>query len=389
MTLARRKKIIVLHLAGQYPLAGVAFQALHYVVGLQRLGYDAYYIEDSGSPPYNPLARTVVDDSSYNVSFIERMMERFDLADHWAYWNAIRDTHYGLSPTALRQLFCEADALIDVCGGTWLREEHLKCPVRIYLETDPARPQIELAQGNEKTKAVLSAHTHHFTYAENLARCDCPLPVDGFHWYSTRPPVILDLWPFSYTPNAKKFTTVATLEHDTNGILFQGERYYWSKHINFTRFQDIAAENSQLFEIAAQASQTAIEELVAHGWSIIDALDVSLDLSSYQNYIAHSRGEFTVAKDVFARTRTGWFSDRSVCYLAMGKPVVTLETAFSKFVPTGHGLFAFDTLDQVREAIREINRDYAHHCRAARDLAAEHFSAEGVLTKLLEDAGLR
>jgi hypothetical protein len=386
--MAREKKILVLHLAGQYPLAGVAFQALHYVVGLQRLGFDAYYIEDSAAPPYNPIVRSVVDDGSYNAAFIQRMMEPFGLGDHWAYWDSIQNRHYGLPFEALHRLFREADALIDVCGGTWLREEHLACPIRIYLETDPARPQIELSQGNEKTKAVLSAHTHHFTYAENLGHCDCPLPLAGFDWQATRPPVVLDLWPFRYVPQAVKFTTVATLEHDTDGILFQGERYYWSKHMNFTRFQDIALANSQSYEIAAQADQAAIDRLVAKGWSVIDALDVSLDLPSYQNYIAASRGEFTVAKDVFARTRTGWFSDRSVCYLASGKPVVTLDTGFSKFIPVGHGLFTYNTLDEALEAVREINCDYAGHCRAARKVATEYFSADRVLGKLLRQVGL-
>jgi hypothetical protein len=121
---------------------------------------------------------------------------------------------------------------------------------------------------------------------------------------------------------------------------------------------------------------------------MINALDVSLDLSNYQNYIAASRGEFTVAKDVFARTRSGWFSDRSVCYLATGKPVLTLETGFSKFIPTGHGLFAFKTIEEAVEAVQEINRDYAHHCNAARRIAVEHFSAEHVLRTLLRQVGL-
>ncbi len=382
-----RKKILVLHLAGQYPLAGVGFQALHYLVGLKRLGYDVYYIEDSGAPPYNPLAKRNLEDYSYNVAFICRMMERFDLGDRWAYWDSLHNISYGLSLERLRALYGEADALINLCGGTWLREEHLDCPIRIYLETDPARPQIELSQGNKKTTALLTAHTHHFTYAENLGHRDCPLPLSGFDWSPTRPPVVLDLWPYCYTPLAEKFTTIATLEH-AEDVMFQGQKYYWSKHVNFLYFQDIPSETSQKFEIAAQADKPVRDQLAEKRWSLIDALDISLELQSYHKYISSSRGEFTVAKDVFARTRSGWFSDRSVCYLAAGKPVITQETGFSKFIPTGQGLFAFATLNEAVEAARAIDADYAHHCQAARQIAAEYFSADRVLGELLQDAGI-
>jgi hypothetical protein len=383
----KRGKILVLHLAGQYPLAGVGFQALHYLVGLDRLGYDVYYIEDSGSPPYNPLAKSNSEDCSYNVAFIRRMMEQFHLGDHWAYWDLQHNMSYGLPLEKLRTLYGEADALINLCGGTWLRDEHLDCPIRIYLETDPARPQIEISQGNNKTKGLLAAHTHHFTYAENLGRPGCPLPLNGLKWNMTRPPVVLDLWPFHYTPHAENFTTVATLEH-AEDIMFQGQKYYWSKHRYFLCFQDLPAVTLQKFEIAAQASESVKHQLTEKGWSLIDALEISLDLQSYHNYISSSRGEFTVAKEVFARTQSGWFSDRSACYLAAGKPVITLETGFSQFIPTGDGLFAFATLEEAAAAVRAIDADYAHHCQAARRTAAEYFAADRVLGKLLQDAGI-
>jgi hypothetical protein len=385
--MAKRKTILVLHLAGQYPLAGIAWQALHYVLGLKYIGYDVYYVEDSGAPPYNPVARVNLEDCSYNVAFIQRFMERYDLGDHWVYWDSLHNITYGQPPDKLRLLYRQADAIINLCGGTWLREEHLQCPIRIYLETDPARPQIEISQGNEKTKALLTAHTHHFTYGENLGHSDCPLPVTGFEWKATRPPVVMELWPYCFTQEAQKFTTITTLEHP-EGIVFNGEKYYWSKHVNFSRFQDLPMQTSQKFEIAAQGDKSARDQLAQKQWSLIDALEISLDLEKYQNYIAGSRGEFTVAKDVVVRTRSGWFSDRSVCYLASGKPVITQETGFSKFLPTGEGLFAFNTSEEALDAVRQINGDYARHCHAARSLAVEHFSTDRVLGKLLKDAGL-
>ena len=387
--MSSRGRVFVLHLAGRYPLAGVAWQTVHYVVGLTRLGYDVYYVEDSGASPYNPRIKSVVADCSYSVAFVQRLMERFGLGDRWAYWDSAHNLYYGLSREKLLRLYGEADALLNLCGATWLREEHLRCPVRIYVETDPVGRQIELAQGNPMTKAFLDTHTHHLTYGENLGSPDCPVPLEQFDWKTTRPPLMLDLWEYRFTPQAQRFTTVATWRNDSTGVTFGGEKYYWSKHVNFPLFQDLPQLTSQKFELALDTTDAEMAALLrGKGWSLVDPYQKSLNLEVYQDYIYSSRGEFTVAKDLVARTRSGWFSDRSVCYLAAGKPVVTQETGFSKFIPTGRGLFAFSTLDDVLAALDAINADYFTHACAAREIAQEYFSAEKVLSTLLYNAGL-
>jgi hypothetical protein len=381
------KRLLLHHLVGQYPIGGIAWQALHHLIGFRRLGYDAYYVEDSGSPAWNPETNSVGDDCSFGVEFLRRLMERFGLADRWAYLDGGRDVWHGMARESVARLYGEADGLVNLCGATRLREEHLRCPVRIYLETDPCFEQMKIALGDEESRAFLAEHTHHFTYAENLGAADCPVPTVGFHWRPTRPPVVLDLWAGGSA--GERFTTVANWQTTGKDITYQGETYLWSKHGNFIRFQDLPRRSKQPFELAVGAiPDEAKRELAENGWGLADSYQQSRDDRVYHDYILGSRGEWTVAKDILVRTRCGWFSDRSVCYLAAGKPVVTQETGFSRVIPSGRGLFAFTDMEEIVAAVEEINRDYAAHGRAAREVASECFDAEKVLGRMLREAGL-
>jgi hypothetical protein len=172
-------------------------------------------------------------------------------------------------------------------------------------------------------------------------------------------------------------------------IQFRGETYYWSKHLNFLRILDLPRCTPQSLELALEGGDPATRDLLTdHGWMLTDAFEVSRSLTAYREHIHRSRGELTASKDLVVRTRSGWFSDRSVCYLAAGKPVVTQDTGFGKFVPTGSGLFAFSTMEEAAAALGEINRDYPVHCRAARRIAEEYFAADRVLGRLCREADL-
>jgi hypothetical protein len=387
--LPSRKRLVVLHLAGRYPLGGIGWQAAHYVLGLARLGHDVYYVEDSGAHPYDPRVKSVVEDSSYGVAFLADVMARFGLADRWAYVDAVTGICHGLSRERLRDVYREADGLLNVCGATQLKEEHLRCPVRIYVETDPVFEQIRVAEGDRRAIEALEEHTHHFTYGENLGQPDCPIPLEKFAWRTTRPPVIPDLWDARVNPAAERFTTVATWKNVGKDIRFRGETYSWSKHMNFLQMADLPGRTRQPLELALEVDDAATRDLlVRNGWVLTNAFEASRDITAYQRHIERSRGEFTVSKDLVARTRSGWFSDRSVCYLAAGKPVVTQDTGFGKFVPTGVGLLAFETVEEAAAALDEVNRDYAGHCRAARGIAEEYFAADRVLDRLCREAEL-
>jgi hypothetical protein len=402
-------RLIVLGIVGRTPFAGVAWQALHYVEGFRRLGFEVYYVEDTGDWAYDPEQNRVSEDCSYAVNFISRVMRWCGLPEKWAYRTHDNGrTVYGLSEAQLRQLFATADALINVTGSTILDEEHLRVPVRIYLETDPVQPQIEVAKGNSFYLDLLNSHTHHFTFAENLGAADCLVPAVSIDYHPTRQPVVVEWWK---TPDCAMaigdgpFSTVANWRQSGKDLVWNGQTYTWSKHHGFLKLADLPRRAGQPLELALAVQghkedgngnwvlahsedAEAMRLLVSHGWRIADAIQLSKDILPYRDYIMASRGEFTVVKEQYARPRTGWFSDRSACYLAAGRPVLTLDTGFAKFLPTGEGLFPFNSMEDILEAFTTINTDYDRHSRAARAIAEECFRAETVLAKLVTACGL-
>ena len=188
-------RLVVLGILGEIPLAGVVWQVLHYLEGFRRLDFDVYYVEDTGNWPYDPEQNTVTDDCTYAVNLIGQLMSAYGWSDRWAYrLGAQGGRTFGLSESQLTRLFEQADVLVNVTGSTVLRHEHLQVPVRIYLETDPVLPQIEIAKGNQSYIDMLNAHTHHFTYGENLGSPDCDVPAGRFTYRPTRQPIVLDWW---------------------------------------------------------------------------------------------------------------------------------------------------------------------------------------------------
>jgi hypothetical protein len=227
-----------------------------------------------------------------------------------------------------------------------------------------------------------------FSYGENLGAPDCKVPVERYTWHPTRPPVCVDWWSSEdLPPPAAALTTITNWHHWDNGIEWQGEWYYWRKDREFRRFMDLPARSQLPLELALEGiEQREVAELEGRGWRVIPAQTLR-DPFRYREYIRSSLGEFTIAKDQVVRLRPGWFSDRSACYLAASRPVITQETAFSKFLPTGMGLFGFETGEQVLGAIDAIRSDYAGNCRAAREIALEYFAAERVMEKVMLRAG--
>jgi hypothetical protein len=385
----KRGNIVVQHFVAQMPLAGIAWQAVNYLVGLAKLGYETWYVEDHGANPYDPRISSVVMDCEYNVAYLRAAMERHGLAGRWAYWDAINDVHYGLSRAEVHSLYANADALINLCGATRLREEHLRCRKRIMIDTDPVYEQIKYAKADPAARAYLDAHTDFFTYGANLGTAACDVPLSGVPWRPTRPPVDLELWPQADGEPAC-FTTIATWENKGKNIEFEGSNYLWSKHVNFLRFLDMPRHRPRTcFEMAMLPPGDEVRrEVEGAGWTLVDPRPVSADMASYQAFIAGSRGEFTVAKDIYVRPNSGWFSDRAVCYLASGRPVVTMRTGFTTYCPAGNGVFDYSTHDQALAAIDEIAADYPRHSRAAREIAGDCFGSERVIGELLRQAGL-
>lgn len=380
-------RLVLLGTMGGTPFAGVAWQTLHYLEGFRRLGCDVHYLEQTGAWPYDPDRNTISDDASYAAGYIERLLRWAGLEERWSYVAPDGEV-WGSGRSRLDRLLRGADALVNLTGATLLREEHLQVPVRIYLETDPVLPQIEVAEGRRFTIELLAAHTHHFSYGENLGRPDCGVPVERFHYRPTRQPVVLDWWQVPGLDGGR-YTTVASWRQTRKDVVWRGQTYYWSKDREFVKVLDLPRRTGASFELAlAIDDPEAVAALESHGWEVNDGLALSKEILPYREFVLRSRAEFTVAKDQNVRLRSGWFSDRSACYLAAGRPVVTQDTGFERFLPTGAGLFAFSDLDEAVAAVRAIEADYKAHSRAARDLAGEHFAVERVLPSLLERAGL-
>ncbi len=389
----KRKRIVVMGFMGSCPIAGVIWQHIHYIVGLSRLGHDVYYIEDSARIPYNPEAMEVNEDYGYAGKILCRLAREFGFERHWGYCARYlpKKPSIGLPLKRIQQLYREADAILNVCGSQELNDDLLRSDRILYIESDPGVEQIKIDQGVRSTRQYLKRHHALFTFGENVGTEKFPVPLHGYKWFPTRQPVVTDLWKTARPPGkGAVFTSIANWS--TSGlkdIEWRGENYLWSKSREFIRFVAAPRKAGEPFELATDIKEPAMrEKFLKNNWRFRLPHEMSSDYWSYRDYIRRSKGEFTVAKDQYIRLHTGWFSDRSACYLAAGRPVITQATGFTDYYGGEGGLFAFKSLGAITEAVREINSDYRKHSRAARAVAREAFEAEKVLALLLERAGI-
>jgi hypothetical protein len=377
---------------GSCPIAGVIWQHLHYIIGLQRLGHEVYYIEDSARIPYNPVTFDTNNDFTYAANLLTRLAEEFAFKSRWSFCARYLSDYptAGLPLRRIRQLYKSADAIFNVCGTQEFNDDLLTSDRILYIESDPGVEQIKVDQKVRSTIDYLKRHHALFTFGENVGTKRFPVPVHGLKWNPTRQPVVVDLWKSHRAPmGAALFTSIANWS--TSGlkdIEWRGEKYLWSKSREFVKFMRAPKIAGEPFELATDIKDEKVRnEFLENRWRFRSPHKLSVNYSSYRNYIRRSKGEFTSAKDQYVRLHSGWFSDRSACYLAAGRPVITQQTGFADLY-RGDGLFAFRTLPEIGEAVQQINRDYAKHARGAFILAREIFDAEKVLAALLERAGI-
>jgi hypothetical protein len=387
----KSRRVVVVGTVASNPYAGMAWMHMQITAGLRRLGHDVYYFETTSTWPYDPIRNTNVNDSSYAVPYLKQVAESFGLGERWAYRRSYSDKEwFGLSRAKAEELLAHADAVLSVAGATRFAEEELKVGRLVYFGTDPGHDEIAFAKGDEDVRALVEEHDDFVTYGENIGSADCPIPPLPRLRSRTRQPVLLHLWQDG-PPSKEEFTTVGNWKQAGRDIDFEAETYHWSKHHEFLKFIDLPREISQPIELATGLINLCPKErdlLESKGWRLLDAHPFTTDPWPYRDYVRSSRGEFTVAKDLHIRLRSGWFSERSACYLAAGRPVITQETGFSSVLPIGEGLFAFNTMDEILAAFEAINSDYEKHSRAARAIAEEYFRAETVLRKVVDDLGL-
>jgi hypothetical protein len=381
--------VIVSGILFWYPLAGVTYQFLHYLIGLRRLGYDPYYVEDSGRWIYDPRINDLSPDPTGNLEAIVPVLEAYGFGDRWAFRGRYPlGACYGLNETALNSLYRDSAALLNVTGAQELLDDHGRIGRKIYIESDPFAAQVKAARGDPGTLAALAAHDVLFTFGENLGQADCLVPVTQHRWNATRQPIVTEMWPMVEGKPEAAFNTITTWHNKGKNIIYNGDTWYWTKDREFEKFIALPQCRPEIpFELALRVEPDIEQHLKNHGWQIANSLAISKDVELYRKYIQNSRGEFTVARDQYVRPRTGWFSDRTACYLAAGRPVITQETGFSKFLPTGKGLFGFESMEDILRAVDQIESDYERHCAAAREVANAYFDAGKVLRSLMTRAG--
>jgi hypothetical protein len=292
-------------------------------------------------------------------------------------------------PVSTRDLLLDrlrrTDLLINVNG--FLRDaELLDAPeVTAFLDIDPSIQQmwetLELAE-------LFVGHDLHFTVGANIGRQSCPVPTCGISWIPTYPPVVMEEWPVAGRGQA--FTTVASWRGPYGTIEYRGQTYGLRVH-EFRRLTELPEEMEDPVAIALdidpedQADSDALRDA---SWQLLDPFEVAGDPTSYREFIQGSKAELSIAKNVYVRSQCGWFSDRSACYLASGRPVLAQDTGYSENLPTGWGLIPFANLDEAVAGAKEIHQDWPKHSMAAREIAGEHFDSNKVLDRMLNVAGI-
>jgi hypothetical protein len=277
--------------------------------------------------------------------------------------------------------------LINLGGVNRILPERRAGRPAAYVDIDPGYTQIRVVDGH--LRDLLAEHRYLFTFGENIGTPRSPLPTGGYVWNPTRQPVVLDLWG-AVVPAGQAYTTVGTWDARGRDLTFRGETFRWRKRTEWMRFLDLPGRTGASFSMAMDVDSVPGDAalLARHGWDVRSPLEVSTDPWVYREFVQRSRGEFSVAKDVNVRLRSGWFSDRAACYLAAGRPVVEQDTGFGDVLPLGPGVHAFASIDQAAAAIAAIEDDYPSACAHARAVAQEHLAAETVLSRMLARCGL-
>ncbi|TCJ20785.1 glycosyltransferase family 1 protein [Rubrobacter taiwanensis] len=392
--MAERLRVAVTGLAATYPYGGVFWDYMQYPLGLRRLGHDVLYVEDPEIWCYDPVTHTFVEHGGRHADLLARRIAALDpdLKDRWFFRDATGRTYGREWGEVVR--FCRgADLFLHLSASCWMREEYFAARTVAFVDSDPMYTQASVPDylagtADELDRArieMLRRHDAFFTFGENVGAPDCRIPAALFDWTPTRQPVVLDLFRDARIPVAGRrpvLTTVASWEPSKRELVVDGVAY-GGKSLELERFLDLPARSALPLELAL-SGEAPVERLRERGWRLTDPGAVSCDPGVYRSYLASSLGEWSVAKNAYVESRSGWFSCRTACYLALGVPAVVQDTGFP--IPTGEGLFAFATPDEAAAAIEELASDPERHAAAAVELAAEYFGSDRVLNELIEAA---
>lgn len=371
-------------IAGDPGQGGASWAVLQYVLGLRRLGHHVTFVEAVPASSIRPAGAAL--ERSVNATYFMRQMRDFGLEESMALIAADSGETVGMSLADIHARMTSADLLIDIAGILRYKPELFELPaVRLYLDLDPAFTQLWHAQGVDMR---LEGHTHFATVGLTVTSLESNIPATGHTWHVTYPPVVMEFWPVANGTTAKAFTTVAnwrsygTVHHE--GVAYGQKAHSWRA------LMDLPQRARVPFAPALSIhpdERNDLEALTRGGWRYVAAEETVATPADYAAFVRGSRAEIGIAKSGYVVSRSGWFSERSACYLASGRPVLAQDTGFGAHLPVGDGLLSFSTLDEAVEGVEEIERDYPRHARAARALAEAYFDSDRVLSSLLARVG--
>lgn len=369
----------------RYPLGGMMSWVLQYLLGFDRLGHEIWLVEKAGYPNscYDPERDVMTDDCTYGVAAVNRVLSRFGLADRWCFVDA-SGRYHGTDRSMTEDVLATADVFLDMgTHGAWL-EEAAGAGIRVLIDGEPGFTQMKMVdaarQGNPP-----AGYDRYYTTGSNIGTERSTAPDAGVDWGHLVHPVVCDLFADIDRPGSGPYTTVMNWR-SYEPLDFEGETY-GHKDAEFQQFLTLPSRVDVPLEIAVD-SQAPGDDLREQGWQVEDAHSVTRTLDSFYDYVASSRGEFSVCKSGYVRTRCGWFSDRGAVYLASGRPVIQQETGFSDVLPTGRGLFAVSSLDGAAAALSEVDGDLTRHSEAAREVARAYLDTDVVLSRFLHELDL-
>jgi hypothetical protein len=368
---------------------GAAWTRLNWVLGFKQLGFRVAFVEQIRRDDCTDRNGAVAPfESCANRAYFRQVVEQFGLSSSAALLYENGEQIDGLNEAELFELAETAAVLVNISGHlTWepfLRRVRRKA----YIDLDPGFTQFWHASGNAGSR--LPGHDFYFSVGENIGTPGCHIPTDGIYWRPIRQPVVLGQWPVSKEGDPERFTTIASWR-GPYGTIEYGDKTFGLKVHEFRKFVELPDRVRQTFEIALdihRADGKDLSLLQRHGWQIVDPKAVAADPAAFRRYIQTSGAEFSVAQGVYVESNSGWFSDRTVRYLASGKPALVQDTGFSRYLPVGEGLLSFSTLAEAVAGAEEIERNYEGHCQAARELAEKYFDSDGVLGRLSEEIGI-
>ncbi|HET7506927.1 MAG TPA: hypothetical protein VFJ53_01085 [Solirubrobacterales bacterium] len=356
---------------------GHAWVFLQYLLGFQRLGYEVLFVDRLTSEMLPPGGS-----ADEGVRWVAETMAAHGLEDSWAVLLDDGESA-GLPRERVREHLRGSVLLIDVMG--FFEDEELAeaAPRRLFLDIDPGFPQMWQELGLHSS---FGRHDAYATVGLRVGKDGSVVPTCGIEWINTPQPVVLEHWPV--TPPGEAYTSVASWRGPFGPVEYRGERYGLRAH-QMRAFAELPRRTGVPMELALEieAADRGDEELLRDGgWSVVSPLQAAASTEGYRRYVQNSRAEVGVAKDMYVRSRGGWLSDRSICYLASGKPVLAQATGFEVEVETGEGLLGFADPEEAAAAVEAVESDYRRHSEAARALAEARFDSDRVLGELLEAA---